>query len=87
MKTKLAIIALFLVAFAFTGYAQKDVSAKSAEAIKGSVSEKAFMIDKKREQDAQIKEIKPDIKGISEKIEPEIKKRDRKDLPKIPKGD
>ena len=34
MKTKITMIALFLIAFSFNGYAQKDVSAKSAEAIK-----------------------------------------------------
>ncbi|MEL4455632.1 YSC84-related protein [Lutimonas vermicola] len=34
MRLKLTIIALFLVAFSFNGYAQKDVSAKSAKAIK-----------------------------------------------------
>ncbi len=34
MKLKLTVIALLLVAFSFNGYAQKDVSAKSAEAIK-----------------------------------------------------
>ncbi len=34
MKLKLTVIALFLVAFSINGYAQKDVSAKSAEAIK-----------------------------------------------------
>lgn len=34
MKSKLTIIVLFLIAFSFNGYAQKDVSAKSAEAIK-----------------------------------------------------
>ncbi len=34
MKFKLTVIALLLVAFSFNGYAQKDVSAKSEEAIK-----------------------------------------------------
>lgn len=34
MKTKFTIITLFLLAFSFGSYAQKDVSAKSAEAIK-----------------------------------------------------
>ncbi len=34
MKTKFTIIVLFLIAFSFNGYAQKDVSEKSAEAIK-----------------------------------------------------
>lgn len=34
MKSKLTIIVLFLIAFSFNGFAQKDVSAKSAEAIK-----------------------------------------------------
>ncbi len=34
MKTKFTIIALFLFAFSFNGFAQKDVSDKSAEAIK-----------------------------------------------------
>ena len=34
MKSKLTIITLFLIAFSFNSYAQKDVSAKSAEAIK-----------------------------------------------------
>ncbi len=34
MKTKFTIIALFLLAFSFNGFAQKDVSEKSAEAIK-----------------------------------------------------
>lgn len=33
MKTKLTIITLFLIAFSFSSYAQKDVSEKSAEAI------------------------------------------------------
>lgn len=34
MKSKLTIITLFLIAFSFNGFAQKDVSDKSAEAIK-----------------------------------------------------
>ena len=34
MKSKFSIIVLFLIAFSFNGIAQKDVSAKSAEAIK-----------------------------------------------------
>ena len=34
MKMKLTIIALFLLAFSFNATAQKDVSEKSAEAIK-----------------------------------------------------
>lgn len=34
MKTKFTIIALFVFAFSFSSYAQKDVSDKSAEAIK-----------------------------------------------------
>lgn len=34
MKTKLIVIALLLFTFSFSSYAQKDVSAKSAEAIK-----------------------------------------------------
>lgn len=34
MKSKLTIIVLFMIAFSFNGFAQKDVSAKSAEAIK-----------------------------------------------------
>ncbi len=34
MKTKFTIITLFLIAFSFNSYAQKDVSEKSAEAIK-----------------------------------------------------
>ena len=34
MKSKLSMIVLFLIAFSFNGFAQKDVSAKSAEAIK-----------------------------------------------------
>ena len=33
MKTKFTIITLFLIAFSFSSYAQKDVSEKSAEAI------------------------------------------------------
>jgi len=33
MKSKLTIITLFLIAFSFNSYAQKDVSDKSAEAI------------------------------------------------------
>lgn len=33
MKTKFTIITLFLIAFSFNSYAQKDVSAKSAETI------------------------------------------------------
>ena len=34
MKLKFSILVLFLIAFSFNGVAQKDVSAKSAEAIK-----------------------------------------------------
>jgi len=34
MKFKLTIITLFLLTFSFSSYAQKDVSEKSAEAIK-----------------------------------------------------
>ena len=51
---------------------------KFSEAIEKTIGEKAFIIEKQKERDLERMELKPDIEGISSKIESQIEKIEKK---------
>ena len=51
---------------------------KYSEAIQKTIGEKAFIIEKQKIHDSELKELKPDIKGIGSLIEGKIEKIEQK---------